>query len=115
LSPAATRAATLAAIEVAADGFRLRVRLTPKAAADAIDGAGEDAAGAVHLKARVRAVPEKGAANAALEALLAKALGTSKSAIRVEKGSTGRVKIVAVRADQGALDRAKALLGPRTQ
>lgn len=101
------------AIEPIADGFRIRVRLTPKAAADAIDGPGADAAGAPHLKARVRAVPEKGAANSALEALLAKALRVPKSAVRVERGSTGRLKVVAVEADAAALARAQALMEGR--
>jgi uncharacterized protein YggU (UPF0235/DUF167 family) len=99
------------AIERTPGGFRLRVRLTPKAASDAIDGPGADAAGAAFLKARVRAVPEKGAANAALEALLAKTLGVPKSAVRVDKGATGRLKTVAVRGGSDALARAKSVLG----
>lgn len=99
------------AIEPRPGGFRLRVRLTPKSSADAVDGPGTDAAGTVFLKARVRAAPEKGAANAALEALLAKALGVPKSAVAVEKGATGRLKIVAIEGDADALMRAKALLG----
>ena len=52
------------------DGLDLFVRLTPKAATDALQGFATAADGSVHLKARVRAVPEKGAANAALEKLL---------------------------------------------
>jgi uncharacterized protein YggU (UPF0235/DUF167 family) len=95
-------------------GFRLRIRLTPKAAADAIDGPGADAVGAMHLKARVRAVPEKGAANAALEALLAKTLSVPKSAVRVEKGASGRLKIVAIKGDAAALTRAREILGEVT-
>lgn len=102
---------TLGAIETGADGFRLRVRLTPKSSADWIDGPGADASGAAHLKARVRAAPEDGKANAALEALLAKTLGVPKSAVRVEKGATSRLKTVAVRGDAEALARAKTLLG----
>ncbi|TIT75878.1 MAG: DUF167 domain-containing protein, partial [Mesorhizobium sp.] len=57
------------------DGIDLYVRLTPKAALDRIDGVETTADGRSHLKGRVRAVPEKGAANAALERLVAKALG----------------------------------------
>jgi hypothetical protein len=98
------------ALTLAPGGFRLRVRLTPKAASDAVEGPGADAAGAAFLKVRVRAAPEKGAANAALEAALAKALGVAKSAVQVERGATGRVKIVAVN-EAGALERAKTLLG----
>ncbi len=98
------------ALEVRADGFRLRVRLTPKSSADRLDGPGADSAGAAFLKARVRALPEDGAANAALEGLLAKALGVARSAVHVEKGATSRVKIVAVTAGADALARARALL-----
>jgi uncharacterized protein YggU (UPF0235/DUF167 family) len=97
----------------AGGGFRLRVRLTPKSSSDGVDGPGTDASGAVFLKARVRAAPEKGAANAALEALLAKALHVPKSAVRVEKGATGRLKIVAIAGDAGAIERARALLGQK--
>lgn len=99
------------ALSVTAGGFRLRVRLTPRANTDGIDGPDADAAGTVYLKARVRAAPEKGAANAALEKLLAKTLGVPKTAVRVEKGASGRVKLVAV--DGGAETRARAerLLG----
>lgn len=98
------------AIEPRSGGFRLRVRLTPKSSADGVDGPGADARGAVFLKARVRAAPEKGAANAALEVVLAKALGVPKTAVRVEKGATGRLKIVAIEGDAEALKRAQALL-----
>ncbi|MCW5725492.1 MAG: DUF167 domain-containing protein [Maricaulaceae bacterium] len=100
------------------DGFDIRVRLTPGAAADRIDGAEAAADGRTHLKARVRAVPEKGAANKALEALLAKALGAPRSAVAVARGATARIKTVRVTADGAALarslDRAKALCGGET-
>jgi uncharacterized protein YggU (UPF0235/DUF167 family) len=75
-------------------GARLRVRLTPKANADRIEGVGEDAGGASHLKVRVRAAPESGAANAALEALIAKRIGAPRSRVRVAKGATSRTKMV---------------------
>lgn len=75
---------------------KLRVRLTPSGGADRIDGAATDADGKPYLKARVRAAPEKGAANAALEALLAKALRVAKSQVKVERGATARMKIVAI-------------------
>lgn len=99
------------ALEQTPDGFRLRVRLTPKGGADAIDGPGQGSDGTAFLKARVRAVPEKGQANAALEALLAKALGVPKSAVTVDKGATGRLKVVFVQGNSEALAKAKALLG----
>ncbi len=47
---------------------------------------------------RVRAVAEKGKANAAIEVLLAKALELPKSAVSVEKGETQRIKTVRISA-----------------
>ena len=72
------------------------MRLTPSGGADKIDGRAIDAAGRTYLKARVRAAPEDGKANAALEALLAKALGVAKSKVKVARGATARLKTVEV-------------------
>ncbi|MBT9444837.1 MAG: DUF167 domain-containing protein [Hyphomonadaceae bacterium] len=85
-----------AAFRETKDGVVLRVRLTPAGGADRVEGVAVDSAGEPHIKARVRAAPEDGKANAALEALLAKALGVPKSAVRVERGATARIKSVAV-------------------
>lgn len=75
---------------------RLAVRLTPRGGADRIDGWGEDAAGRPLLKVRVTAPPVEGEANAALEKLMAKALGLPKSAVSVAAGQTARIKSLAV-------------------
>ena len=85
--------------KVRPDGLDLFVRLTPKSSADAIGGLHQAADGAVHLAARVRAVPEKGAANAALERLLADRLGLPKHAVSVVAGSTSRLKTVRLSGD----------------
>ena len=77
----------------------MRVRLTPSGGADRIDGRAQDADGAPLVKARVRAAPEDGKANKALEALLAKALGVPKSQVSVTRGATSRIKTVSVDAD----------------
>ncbi len=87
------------------------VRLTPKAAKDTLEGAEALADGRVVLKARVRAVPEKGAANKALEALLAKALGLAKSAVSVESGQTSRLKTVLVAGEPKELTEKLTKLG----
>jgi uncharacterized protein YggU (UPF0235/DUF167 family) len=71
---------------------RLTVRLTPSGGADRIDGAARDGDGKLILKARVRAAPEDGKANAALEKLIAKALGVAKSKVTVARGATARLK-----------------------
>jgi uncharacterized protein len=81
------------------EGVGFQLRLTPKGGRDALEGWAEGAGGAVHLKARVRAVPEDGKANAALVALLAASLGVPKSAIRIASGATGRLKRVEIAGD----------------
>jgi uncharacterized protein YggU (UPF0235/DUF167 family) len=72
------------------------VRLTPRGGRDAVEGVEVLADGRAVVKARVRAAPEKGAANAALETLIAKLCGVPKSAVTVVAGATGRVKTVRV-------------------
>ena len=88
------------------DGARLRVRVTPKSSADRIDGLETDASGAQHLKVRVRAAPDDGAANAAVEALIAKQLGAPRTSVRIAKGATARTKMVDIAgADAASLQR----------
>ena len=89
----------------------LRVRLTPNASVDRIDGVEQAADGSAHLKCRVRAIPEKGAANAALEKLLAKALKTPKSAVTVIGGSTARVKTVRIEPGPDTRSAIESLIG----
>ena len=72
------------------------MRLTPSGGADRIDGAARDEDGKLYLKARVRVPPEDGKANTALDAMLAKALGVAKSKVSVERGTTARMKTVAI-------------------
>jgi uncharacterized protein len=71
------------------------VRLTPSGGADRIDGRARDDKGH-YLKARVRAAPENNEANRALEALIAKAFGVSKSKVSVARGHTARMKTLAI-------------------
>jgi uncharacterized protein YggU (UPF0235/DUF167 family) len=59
-------------------------------------------------------VPDKGKANAAMIALLGKALGVPKSAIAVTSGDTSRLKAVAIAGDGDALAaRLAALTTPK--
>ena len=81
-----------------ATGVVVAVRLTPKSGRDAIEGL-EDFGGETVLKARVRAVPEDGRANAALEKLIAKWLGLPPSAVKVAHGGKSRLKQVAIDGD----------------
>jgi uncharacterized protein YggU (UPF0235/DUF167 family) len=82
------------------DGVDLFVRLTPKAAMDRLEISAD---GRSHLKARVRAVPEKGAANQALERLVAEALGVPRSAVSVVAGGAARLKTLRVLGDPAML------------
>jgi uncharacterized protein (TIGR00251 family) len=77
------------------DHVLLRVRLTPKSARDVVEGLAETAEGCT-LQVRVRAVPENGAANAALENLIARWLGVPKSSVALTTGSRSRVKSIAI-------------------
>ncbi|RWM96403.1 MAG: DUF167 domain-containing protein [Mesorhizobium sp.] len=93
------------------DGVDLFVRLTPKAAMDRLEGIETSADGRSHLKARVRAVPENGAANQALERLVAKALGVPRSSVSVAAGGTARLKTLRILGDPAALARCIEALG----
>lgn len=79
------------------------VRLTPKGGRDAIEGWAKASDGSEHLKARVRAVPEDGKANAALIALLAAKLDVPKSAVRIASGATARLKRIEIAGDARTL------------
>jgi len=76
------------------DGVLVRIRLTPKADRDALDGIRKLSDGTEVVAARVRAVPDKGKANAALEGLLAKVFGLPKSGVALKAGHTARIKTV---------------------
>lgn len=94
-----------------ADGrLMVDVRLTPRGGRDALDGVDRLADGRGVLKARVRAVPEDGKANAALEALVASSLGVARSAVSVVQGRTARLKTLAVSGDPKMLASAAAKL-----
>lgn len=82
--------------EGTAAGLRLFVRVTPKSSKDGFEGIADDGAGRLRLRAKVRAAPEDGKANAALEKLLAKRFGVPKSAASVVAGTTSRSKTVMV-------------------
>lgn len=77
----------------------LRLRVTPNAGRDAIEGYENLADGTEVLRIRVSAVLDKGKANAAVIALLAKSLRLPKSSITVTSGETARLKTVRIDAD----------------
>ncbi|WP_417205530.1 DUF167 domain-containing protein [Antarctobacter sp.] len=73
--------------DLALPGTTLAVRVTPKAARNAVlrDDTG--------LRVTVTTVPEGGKANAAVIKLLAKALGVPKSRLELVRGDTSRDKL----------------------
>ncbi len=88
---------------VEAGGLLLSVRLTPRAARDAVDGVGLLSDGRAVALIRVRALPAEGEANAALTALLAKCLRVRKSAVTIAAGHGARLKQVRIAGDADVL------------
>lgn len=96
----------------AQEGVFIDVRLTPRSSKDAVKGMSALSDGRPVLVARVRAVPEKGAANAALEKLIAKTLKQPKSAATVISGATARLKTLQVHGSAEELTRMLETLFP---
>ncbi|MGN6375819.1 MAG: DUF167 family protein [Sphingomonas sp.] len=93
------------------DGVMLAVRLTPRAAKDAVGGLVADATGRPALMVRVTAPPVDGGANAALTTLLARTLGVRTGDVRMQSGDTARLKRLSIRGDaQRLAERLDALI-----
>lgn len=84
-------------------GVEILVRLTPRGGRDALDGVETLADGRAVLRARVRAAPSEGEANAALIRLMAKEFGLPRSQIAIAAGATARLKTIATHGDPAAL------------
>ncbi len=82
--------------------MRLRVRVTPRAGRDRIEGL-IDLPGGPALKIAVSAPPEGGKANAAVCKLLAKFFATAKSNIAVASGASARLKLIEIAGDGASL------------
>jgi uncharacterized protein YggU (UPF0235/DUF167 family) len=72
------------------------VRVTPNARDTSIDGAQTRDDGTPVLSLKVTEVPDKGRANKAVIALLAKNLSVPKSTIAVTRGATARLKTLTI-------------------
>ena len=68
----------------------LRVRVTPGARTETVSIVDD------RVQVKVRAKPQDGAANRAVEVLVAKALGIPKSRCAVLRGATSREKVLSV-------------------
>jgi len=76
---------------VAATKCRLAIKVVPGASRDGVAGWLGDA-----LKVRVAAPPERGKANAAVERVLAEALGIAAESVRIVAGATSARKTVEI-------------------
>lgn len=75
----------------AVDGREISVRVTPKAARNAVVEDGE------RLKVSVTTVPEGGKATKSVVKLLAEALGVAKTRLELVRGKTSRDKVFRLR------------------
>lgn len=75
------------------------MRVTPNGGADRIEGIEIRGDGLAVLRLRVAAVADRGRANVAVAALLAKSLGVPKTAIGLVSGERARLKTVTVAGD----------------
>lgn len=76
-------------IQATDSGVLIRVRVQPRASVERLEGVQDD-----QLRLRVKAPPVDGAANAACIAFLAKALGVSRSQVRLQAGEKSREKLL---------------------
>lgn len=69
----------------------IEVRVKPAARESMLS---QDAAGAWH--ARLRAAPSEGKANAELIALVARQFGVPRAAVSIQRGASGRIKLLRI-------------------
>ena len=99
-----------------ATGIHVSLRATPRGGRDDVDGIETLSDGRCVVKLRVRAIAEGGEANRALTEFLARALGVSKSSVRLVSGATSRFKQVEVDGDPAALsERLRVLTAGKTK
>jgi uncharacterized protein YggU (UPF0235/DUF167 family) len=77
----------------------LRVRVTPRSGRNSIGGLYRDPDGRAALIVRVSAAPEKGKANKAVIATLARCLKLARSRLTITGGLAERTKTVAIAGD----------------
>ncbi|AUQ73701.1 DUF167 domain-containing protein [Phaeobacter sp. LSS9] len=83
---------------LAVAGGEIAVRVTPKAARNAVLPAAQAESGqGASLKITVTAAPENGKATAAVQALLARAMRIAPSDLELLRGATSRDKVFAYR------------------
>jgi uncharacterized protein (TIGR00251 family) len=85
-------------------GWLLAVRVTPKSSRNEVTGFHTAADGAVSLAVKVTAPPDKGKANKAVIAVIAKAATLPKSSLKLVAGETERNKTLLVTGIAAALE-----------
>lgn len=102
---AASKAAADASLPFApaADGVRVRLKVTPRARRAGVAGLISDADGSKRLKVAVAAAATDGEANTAVLTLLAGEWRVPRSALAIRAGAADRRKTVAIAGDAGAL------------
>ncbi len=78
------------------DTVQVKIRLTPRAARNALDGLVTGADGELLLGARVTAAPEQGRANTALVKLLSSSWHLPRSRLSIARGASSRRKTIAI-------------------
>lgn len=84
---------------------QIAIRVTPRSAKPGTGGWRAGADGREELEIRVSEAPADGAANSAIEKLLAKALGLSRSQVTIISGHSSRHKRVGVPFDMDEVRR----------
>ena len=79
-------------------GVSFPVRVTPRASRDLVAGPGADGI----LRVRVTAVPADGAANRAVQVLVADSLGVPRTWVSVESGASSRNKRLRIEGREAA-------------
>lgn len=75
----------------------LRIKVLPKSPKNEVVEILEDADGEKTIKIRIKAIPEKGKANAELIKFLSKELGVPRNNISIISGKTEQLKLVKIK------------------
>lgn len=82
-------------IEIPKSGY-LRIKVLPKSPKNEVVEILEDADGEKTIKIRIKAVPEKGKANAELIKFLSKELSVPRDKISIISGKTEQLKLIKI-------------------
>lgn len=98
--------------EQTANGYIIRVRLSPNSSCCKVTGIFQTPDGSCYLKISINSVPEKGKANAELISFLAKKLKIAKSQISIISGELDRYKKILITSDDNSISEKLSELNP---